>query len=92
MGFVSAGIGMFKVRRSVVVDVTGFRLFDVTGSSIGATVVASFFADLVPSLAKFVAESKQKHRVVTAEDRKFKLIEQVPQPFGRQAQAIVEKG
>lgn len=82
---------MFKIRRAVVVDLAGFGLFNVAGTSIGSIDVTAFFSYLVESLAKFVAEPEQEYGLVAAKNRQFEFIEQISQPFGRQIEKIVEK-
>lgn len=82
---------MFKVRGTVSVDVAGFRLSDVAGSSIGTPDLPSLLQDVVQGLAELPAESLQEHGLVAAEDRKLELAQQISQPPRRQAEEIVEE-
>lgn len=83
---------MFKVGGSVAVDIPRFGLLDVPGAPFGAAHLPALLEDVLEGVAVLVAESEQKYRLVSAEDRQFKLPEQVPQSAGGQAEEVVEEG
>nr|XP_012150320.1 PREDICTED: uncharacterized protein LOC100876789 isoform X3 [Megachile rotundata] len=86
------GVGMLKIRRSLVVYVAWLGLFDVAGSPFGAPHFPPLLEDVLEGVSKLAAEPQQEHRLVPAENRQLQLLEQVPQPTGRQAEEVSEEG
>lgn len=87
-----AGVGMFKIGGSVVVYLTGIGLLDIARSSFGPSHVPPFLEDVLEGVPELVAKPEQEHRLVPTENRELQLPEQVSQPFGGQAEKVVEEG
>lgn len=87
-----AGVGMFKIRGSVVVYLAGVGLSDVAGPPFCTPHLPAFLEDLLESVAELVAKPEQEYRLVPAENRQLQFPEQVSQPTGGQVEKVVEEG
>lgn len=83
---------MFKIGGAVVVHLAGIGLLDVARSSFGPSHVPPFLEDVLEGVPELVAKPEQEYRLVPAENRQLQLPEQVSQPFGGQAEKVVEEG
>lgn len=90
--FLLAGVRMFKIGGAVVVHLAGIGLLDVARSSFGPSHVPPFLEDVLEGVPELVAKPEQEYRLVPAENRQLQLPEQVSQPFGGQAEKVVEEG
>lgn len=67
------GIRVLQIGGSVVVDLTRFRLSDLTGAPVCADELTALLEDILEGIPKLPPKPEQEHRHLATEDRQFEF-------------------